>query len=90
LYARYKDRGFTILAVNAWDEDADELKRFAREQNIGYPVLLKGHAAAEAWGVSSIPDNFLVDRNGEIAHKHVVIDDKTIRKVETRIEKLLE
>lgn len=90
LYEKFKNRGFTVLAVDCWDEDADMLRKFARKNNLGYPMLVNGQVAAQAWGVTGLPDNFLVDRSGEVVAKHLTINDKTLAKVESRIEKLLE
>mgnify|MGYP000211062416 CR=1 FL=1 len=90
LYEKFKNRGFTVLAVNSWNEDADLMRKFARINKLGYPMLLNGLATTDAWGVTGLPDNFLVDRSGKIVAKHLTINDKTLARVESKIEKLLE
>ena len=90
MYEKFKDRPFTILAVNAWNEEPEAIRHFAGENKLAYPMLLKGQAAADAWGVSGVPDNFLVDRSGDVVHKHVTINEKTMAKIEAKIRKLLD
>ncbi|MCH7526251.1 MAG: TlpA family protein disulfide reductase, partial [Planctomycetes bacterium] len=71
LYNKYHDKGFTILAVNAWDEDAETVKEFAAKNNLPYPILLKGNHITRRWGVGSIPTNFFIDREGEVVERTV-------------------
>ncbi len=90
LYNKYRDKGFTVVAVNAWDdEDAKTVKRFARKNKLGYPILLGGGSAASNWGVRAIPENFLIDQNGKLVKKIGEITKSSLPKVEKSIESLL-
>lgn len=79
-YNKYKDKGFTVLGVsldaqsgrNAW------LKAIASDGLTWTQVSdLKGwkNEAADAYGVSSIPQNFLIDPNGIVIGKNLRGDE---------------
>ncbi len=74
----YKDQGLQIVGVNL-DSLSDgggdpaavlsDIKRFLVEHNVPFPNLVNGEGAADyakAFGVSDIPANFLVGRDGTI------------------------
>jgi len=90
LYNKYRDKGFTIVAVDAWDdEDVKTVKRFAQKNKLAYPILLGGGLAANDWGVRAIPDNFLIDRNGKMVKRIGEITKSSLPKVERIIESSL-
>lgn len=90
LHTTYRDRGFSVLAVVAWDsEGEEEVKAFVKKCNLEYPVLLKGSAAARDWGVRSIPDNFFIDREGKVIKRMGEITEKKLPKATDLIERLL-
>lgn len=86
----YKDRGFTVLWVLVWDDESPEMiEGFAKRQKISYPILVKGGSAGADWGVRWLPDNYLLDREGEVAARFSEISEKQLPQVRKRIEKLL-
>jgi peroxiredoxin len=89
LHEKYKDRGFTVIAVNAWDDSAKDVKRFMRRQKLNHPTLLQGGDAARKWGVASIPANFILDRDGKIRDKSVGFHPGDVDEMQKTIEKLL-
>jgi peroxiredoxin len=57
---------FEILAVSV-DEDRAAAEKFARENNMTYPVLLDpGQKTVDAFHVESVPALVIVDRDGRI------------------------
>jgi peroxiredoxin len=80
LYDRYRDKGFVVLGVNldAAREGAGPsqqvkaaVRRFLIAHQVGFPNVLGGAGeqdVARAYGVTDIPVNFLVDRDGKIIH----------------------
>ena len=78
LAEKYRDRGFEILGVNvdALHEDVKDVKtalpvvrRFLVERGSSWTCLLSGtgpDAITKAYGVSEIPANFLIDRDGRV------------------------
>jgi peroxiredoxin len=70
LYQRFKDQGFVILAIS--DEDADKVKPFIAERNIGYPVMLDpGRKVNELFQVEGIPKSFVYDREGRLVAQSI-------------------
>jgi peroxiredoxin len=69
LYERYKDQGFEILGVSL-DRKKDRWLQAIEADGLTWPHVsdLKGwqNEAAKLYGVSSIPDTLLIDREGKI------------------------
>jgi peroxiredoxin len=77
---RYRDKGFVVLGVNldAEREGAGPpeqvkaaVRRFLIDHQVAFPNVLGGAGEqdiARAYGVTDIPVNFLVDRDGKIIH----------------------
>ncbi len=69
-YQRFKDKGFTVFSVSL-DQDLNRWKQAIQNDKLewNYHVSdLKGwyNEAASLYGVNSIPDNFLIDKQGII------------------------
>ena len=73
LYQEFREAGFTVLAVNEW-EDPDivfpwmgQLTRFP-----DFPILFdKEGVIAEAYGVKGLPTTVLIDRQGRVVYRAV-------------------
>ncbi len=65
-YAAYRDRGFTVLAVNQ-REDVTAITPFLEQHGLTFPIVLDrdGHAGA-TYQASALPSSFFVDRRGVI------------------------
>lgn len=61
---------FEIIAVNV-DENTEDGLRFLQEHPVSYPVLAdpKGRIGIP-WGVRTLPESFLLDREGRIVAAH--------------------
>jgi thiol-disulfide isomerase/thioredoxin len=69
---RYKDR-LQIIGVSE-DDDAtpEEIREFAREEKINYPIVMGSNGiSAEYGGVPALPTSFLVNTDGRVVQKHV-------------------
>jgi peroxiredoxin len=68
-YNKFKNKGFTIYAVSL-DDSAENWKKAVEEDHLPWMQVsdLKGtdNAAALAYGIFSIPSNFLIDPKGKI------------------------
>ena len=65
-YKRFHDKGFDVLAVSL-DTDADKWKKAIEEDALPWTHvsdLKRKNAAVEQFGVSGIPDNFLIGPDG--------------------------
>ena len=66
LYARYKNRSFTLVAVNL-GETKTEVEQFMQKQNLNFPVGLdEKNYAGYVFGVRAIPTSYLIDKFGNI------------------------
>jgi len=72
LERKNKDRGFEVLGVSMDDEGWEVVKPFMREVGMNYRVVIGNDSTAEMYGnVESLPETFLIDREGKIAAIHV-------------------
>jgi peroxiredoxin len=69
LYRRYKSRGLVVIGI-ALDSSPAQVRRFAKEYGITYPLLING-MNVDRYGVLGIPATILADRQG-IVRKKVV------------------
>jgi len=67
---KYRDEGFTVLGVSI-DDPADELRAFAAEYKMNYPVLMADQAIQDAYGpLFAIPVTFFIKKDGTVCRKH--------------------
>ncbi len=66
LYARHRDRGFQVLAVNI-EEPAKKVAEYFRAKGLSYTPLLdpRGQLAHQL-GVWGVPSTFILDRRGVV------------------------
>jgi peroxiredoxin len=71
LYKSYGPRGLAVLGVSM-DEEIADVKRFAKQLNMNYPVLIgTGREDLEkAFGPLLLPTAFVIARDGRICAKH--------------------
>lgn len=80
----YKDKGVVVVGVDVSD-DAEDHDKAVKELNIQYPQLIDSeNLAGETYGISSIPQIMLIDRDGNIVARDLRGND-----VRTAIDKLL-
>jgi len=74
LYRRLADKGFVVVAVDL-GEGQQKVTQFVKQHNLTFPVLLDSDAAVgSAFGASSIPTNYLIDRSGRVIARVVGFD----------------
>lgn len=68
VYERYKDQGFTILAVNASNQDnLSSAQAFVEELGVTYPILLDVDGEVSAlYQLRALPSTFFVGPDGRI------------------------
>jgi peroxiredoxin len=91
VYKEYKDRGFTVLAVNmTYQDNPSAVLPFVNEQGLTFPILLdRTGEMSKAYQLKSLPSSFFIDREGVI--EEVVIGGPMAEALlRTRIEKILE
>lgn len=88
LYNKYKDQGFTVFNFSL-DRDKDKWVQAIEADNLSWPnhvSELKGWKSetSKKYGVSAIPQTFLLDQEGKIAGKNL-----HGKELEQAVEKLL-
>jgi peroxiredoxin len=63
--------GFQILTV-LYQDSPEGAGRYFREEGYGMPVLIdKGGLAARKYGLTGVPETFIIDRKGILRHKQI-------------------
>ena len=95
-YNTYQNRGFRIVGINLDTLQSEgpklatvmpNIRRFVLDHNIRWPNLVNGTGAqdyAKAYGVSDIPANVLIGRDGSVVHL-----DLTARNLESVVAQQL-
>ena len=90
LYEQYKDEGFTVLAVNGYNEAQEVVSKFLEEETLSHPVVLEGgDVAREKYHVRAYPTAYWVDHEGKIVDREVGFGPGKEKEMAKRIEKLL-
>lgn len=86
LYELYHEQGFEVVGVNL-DEDPVSVQQFLRVNHLPWPTIFENggqNPLAEKYGISVLPQTFLVDREGKVVATQVMG-----RKLAEELEKLL-
>lgn len=75
MYHKYKNKGFDIFSVSL-DKSADRWKQAIAQDGLVWKSHVSdlkfwSNAAAKAWGVSSIPATFLLDKEGNVIGRNL-------------------
>ncbi|MBX3100955.1 MAG: redoxin domain-containing protein [Bacteroidetes bacterium] len=75
VYEKYKDKGFTVFSVSL-DRTEDAWKMAIEKDQLAWPYHVSDlgfwqSKHAKAYGVSSIPSTFLLDREGRVVAKNL-------------------
>ena len=65
IYAKYKDRGFMVLAVT--NEGKALVDKFVSATGSTHPILIEEGDSATAYGIGGFPHAFLIDADGSVA-----------------------
>ncbi|MCW5894260.1 MAG: TlpA family protein disulfide reductase [Bacteroidetes bacterium] len=72
VYKDYKDKGLEIVGVSLDQDGWDVVKPYLGRMPISYPVVVGDGSLADAYGgINAIPATFIVDKQGNIAKKHI-------------------
>ena len=89
IHKKYKDKGLVFLALVSKDEGEDTIKSFIKEHGITYPVLQADQETMRHYGVSSIPVNFIINKEGRVVSIHMGNTQDIMQELTTEIESLL-
>jgi peroxiredoxin len=93
LYARFKDRGFVLLAVSQDEGGLEAVKPFVAQMKLSFPVLVDAQGeVGRKFGVWGYPESFLVDREGRVVERVIGPRDwaapEQIAQIETLLSKV--
>lgn len=66
LHQKYKDKGLTVVGLDPYDDNADNLAEFLAKRDITYTVVYGDKETPNAYHVDGFPTMFLIDQDGKI------------------------
>ncbi len=88
LYAKYKDKGFEIIAISMDEEGAKVVRPFVDKVGVPYTNLIGNEEVGDAFGgILGYPSAFFVDREGKIVATYIGGVPKRV--FETRVREML-
>lgn len=64
-WTRYRRDGLVVVGAG-WKDIRSDARRFAREYGITYPLVDDGEDLTRAYGITGVPETFVIDRRGRI------------------------
>jgi len=87
LYQAYKDKGFQIIGLTVSSRESQIPLKISKT-GITYPILLDAEPAVVKYGgFSSVPQTFIINRDGEIVKQ--IVGSRPYETFENEIKKLL-
>jgi len=84
---KYAAKGLTVVGVSLDDDGWKVVRPFLLTAKPRYRIVLGDRPTAKKYSIETMPDTFLIDRQGRIAAKYVGLVDKD--NVETNIRTML-
>jgi thiol-disulfide isomerase/thioredoxin len=84
LQEKYRDR-LQIVGVSEDEGPIDDVKKFAAEHHVNYPVVMSSPEIRKLFpGVSALPTSFFIDRESRLVQKHVGMLTASLTELEAR------
>jgi len=84
LQEKYRDR-LQIIGISEDEVPVEEVKRFAAEHKINYPIVMSTPALVKLFpGVRALPTSFILDNESRLVQKHVGMLNPGVTELETR------
>ena len=85
---KYKDKGFTVLAISLDEEGWEVVRPFLADLDANFPVVVGDDELSEDFGgIYALPTTLIIDRSGNIVSRHTGLVSKA--SYESDIEALL-
>jgi cytochrome c biogenesis protein CcmG/thiol:disulfide interchange protein DsbE len=89
LYAKYKDQGFEVIAINV-DDPIEDGRDFLLDTPLDYLIAADTNTEVlESYGVTGMPTSFLIDSEGIVRMVHMGFRENDIQIVEAAVLNLL-
>jgi peroxiredoxin len=81
-HRKYGDQGLAVIGVSMDDEGWKVVAPFVKSAGISYQIVLGDQATGKKYAIVSMPDTFLIDREGRIAasYKGALVDRDDVEK----------
>lgn len=87
LHKKYGEE-FSIVAVNGYDDDREDVTKYAANEKLSHPIVLHGKMVSDdLYHVGAYPTTFWVDRNGTITDYEIGFASS--KRLEDRIANML-
>lgn len=91
-YGRYREQGFTVLAVHSpefdHERDIDNVRRYIRKHHVPYPVIIDNDFVTwKRYANRYWPAMYLIDKSGIV--RYIKIGEGDYRRTEATIRRLL-
>lgn len=89
LNSKYGKQGLQVLGLSVDEGNEKELKAFAAEKRLNYPVAVVGDDLAAQYGVRSIPTMYIINKKGVVVERYMGYSDDMAADVEGVVRRLL-
>ena len=90
LYQKYRDRGFTVLAVSVDEEGWEAIHAFLKRLPLSFMIVSdQDQSVGDLYKSLRIPETYVIDRDGKIVDKFVGPQDYNQPVFFKKVEKLL-
>jgi peroxiredoxin len=89
LYRAYRERGLEIIGLSLDKGNPGQVRRFAVNMGIKYPIIMADDDVVKNYGISPIPTTYLIDREGYISNKWVGFSQNLMTKIAAETERHL-
>ena len=92
LYQKYKDKGFTVVAISIDRQGAAIVRPYVRQHKLTFPHLLDpdSRVARGQFSLQGTPGNYLIAREGNVVGGAIGYRDWTSPVAQKLIERLTE
>jgi len=75
--SKYRGADFAVLGISMDEDGWDSVRPYMKDHNFDYPIVIGDDAVGKLFGqIDDLPTTFLIDRDGQIAKKHVGLISK--------------
>ena len=90
LYAKYREHGFEVVAINV-DDPVDDGREFLLDTPLDYLIAADTESSVlEQYGVIGMPTSYLIDPQGVVRLGHMGFKDKDIEIIEKELTQVLD
>lgn len=86
-HQKYASKGLAVVGVSLDDDGWKVVKPFIETAKVPYRIVLGNDATAKLYGISNMPDTFLIDRQGRLAASYNGMVDRD--NIEKNIQAML-